>query len=503
MTKIKSRILFVLGAIFILPIITSGQISSVTSEGTVTTNKTSTTESTSVKAESTSDSNTQTSNTDPQTTPTSETNTTKTTSNTSSGGSTRTSVAAPTSVSTQTSASNPVLAPKPVQVRTNTSVKVSTSENKSTTTTSVVSATTSKVSITNVTNSLNTIKDVSETTQAEIKAKIESDIHDSIVLIREQKDIEAYKLQNSISDIRDNLYKDIDSSFSNILDTNTKSEIKPKIDAAITNIENKLSETSGVKVDFSTSRQSVVDILGKYQEGLEKNGEVVKTPEIDLMSKDSDFDGLSDYDEQYIYQTDPKNARTVAGELTDGEKVSKGINPTSQDSEKINYEDPIVNTEAHVTELYAVTEVALVTDQNSQTKRLEFKGQALPNSYVTLYIFSTPVIVAVKTDERGEWQYTMDKELENGNHEIVVATVNNSGKILAKGNAIPFTKTAEAAVFGGTGIGTSSTNSGNFFQENYYLIILGILLAAITITLIFAGNKKVEEQDINSNAKPL
>ena len=487
MTKIKSRILFVLGAIFILPIITSGQINSVTSDEAVTTNKTNTTESTSIKAESSSVSKTNSS--------------TKTTSTQTTDSDRQT-----TPVPTPTQASNPTQTP--VQVRTNTSVKVSTSENKNTTTTktntNTVSATTSKVSITNVTNSLNNIKDVSETTQTEIKAKIESDIHDNIVLIREQKDIEAYKLQNSISEIRDGLYKDIDGSFSNILDTNTKSEIKPKIDAAITNIENKLSETSGVKVDFSTSRQSVVDILGKYQDGLEQNGEVIKTPEIDLMSQDSDYDGLSDYDEKYIYETDPKNARTVTGELTDGEKVSKGINPASQDSEKINYQDPISDIEAHITELYKVTEVALVADQSGQTKRLEFKGQALPNSYITLYIFSTPVIVAVKTDERGEWQYTMDRELENGNHEIVVATVNNSGKILAKGNAIPFTKTADAAVFGGAGIGNAgSDNPGNFFQENYYLIILGILLAAITVTLIFAGNKKVAQPDIDSNVKPL
>ena len=420
MTKIKSKILFVLGAIFILPIITIAQINSVNS------------------------------------------------------------------VNSNVSAKDSVAVP--------TTLKAGSVNNDVTTKTTI-----SNTSITNVTNSLNTVKDVSKNTQAEIKAQIESDIHDSIILIREQKDIEAYKLQNSVSEVRNNLYQEIDNSLGNILDTNTKNEIQPKIETAITSMEKKLTEVSGIKVDFSTSRQSVINILDKYQESLNKNEEVVKTPEIDLMNKDSDFDGLSDYDEEYIYGTDPKNARTVTGELTDGEKVAKGIDPVSKDSDKINYEDPINNTEAHVTKLYTVNEVNLVKDEN-KAKGIEFKGQALPNSYITLYIFSTPIIVAVKTDEKGEWSYTLDKELENGNHEIVVATVNNSGKILAKGNTIPFTKTADAAVFGSTGIGNdSSAGSGNFFQENYLLIIFGIFLAAIVITLIFTGNKKNKIAEINSN----
>jgi hypothetical protein len=95
------------------------------------------------------------------------------------------------------------------------------------------------------------------------------------------------------------------------------------------------------------------------------------------------------------------------------------------------------------TDVYSVKSVA-VTPQ----KKLEIHGTALPNSYVTLYIYSTPIIVTVKTDSTGQWQYTLDRELETGEHKIYAATVDNSGKIVAKSTPIPFTKTAEAATLG-------------------------------------------------------
>jgi hypothetical protein len=78
---------------------------------------------------------------------------------------------------------------------------------------------------------------------------------------------------------------------------------------------------------------------------------------------------------------------------------------------------------------------------------LVFEGRALPNSFVTLYIFSTPVVVTVKTDEQGNWRYTLDTELEDGSHNLYVAMVNNNGRIVAKSPPVPFVKTAEAVEF--------------------------------------------------------
>ena len=71
-------------------------------------------------------------------------------------------------------------------------------------------------------------------------------------------------------------------------------------------------------------------------------------------------------------------------------------------------------------------------------------GKALPNSFVTLYIFSTPIVVTLKTDADGSWAYRFDKELEDGEHEVYVGVTDNAGKIVAKSEPFTFVKEAEA-----------------------------------------------------------
>lgn len=45
---------------------------------------------------------------------------------------------------------------------------------------------------------------------------------------------------------------------------------------------------------------------------------------------DSDFDGLSDYEEVYIYGTDPLNPDTDGDSYSDGDEVKNGYNPKGQ-----------------------------------------------------------------------------------------------------------------------------------------------------------------------------
>jgi hypothetical protein len=79
-------------------------------------------------------------------------------------------------------------------------------------------------------------------------------------------------------------------------------------------------------------------------------------------------------------------------------------------------------------------------------KNIQLKGKGLPLSFVTIYIYSeTPTIVTVMTDENRNWTYTMDKSIENGQHEAYVAITDNEGHITAKSEPFFFVKTAEAA----------------------------------------------------------
>jgi hypothetical protein len=183
---------------------------------------------------------------------------------------------------------------------------------------------------------------------------------------------------------------------------------------------------------------------------------------------DGDHDGVSDYDETHLYGTNPRDAHSAGDALSDGERIMQGLNPLSTSPEKVTVESPVGSgTESQtifeVTDIHVEQNVVSTTTspdhkvESSVTASLEtksagedvttFQGRALPNSFVTLYIFSTPVVVTVKTDEAGNWKYTLNTELEDGSHKLYVAMVNNDGRIIAKSPPVLFTKEAQAIEF--------------------------------------------------------
>jgi hypothetical protein len=118
-------------------------------------------------------------------------------------------------------------------------------------------------------------------------------------------------------------------------------------------------------------------------------------------------------------------------------------------------------------------------------------GRGLPNSFVTLYIFSTPVIVTIKTDAEGAWEYRFSKELEDGEHEVYVGVTDNAGKIIAKSEPFAFVKEAQAftPVDAATGalIATTDNTSSNLLSGYLVYIVLSISVVAIGLVLILLG----------------
>jgi hypothetical protein len=240
---------------------------------------------------------------------------------------------------------------------------------------------------------------------------------------------------------------------------------------------------------------------------------------LDLFS-DDDHDGVSNFDEIYIYHTDPEKYSTTGG-LSDGQKILLGIDPlststsattltasttaiaitnaTSSKTEtvpvpRIQYENPTVSTNILPQTLLVtdikVTEKATI-NKSEVAKKIAFSGKALPNSFVTLYIYSTPIIVTVKTDYDGNWTYSLDKELENGHHSMYVAMVNNSGKVIARSNPVPFVKQA-AAVEIDSNVATAKAPQG-FFRTYFIQLSGAILLGALVIGLVIIGMRKVND----------
>ena len=207
---------------------------------------------------------------------------------------------------------------------------------------------------------------------------------------------------------------------------------------------------------------------------------------------DLDNDGLSNNDE-YRFGTDPNDTDTDKDGFVDAAEIQSGRDPlvaaSDTESDAIILEDPKLAV-AGDEGIYQVVNVETVGGEKGK-KISKLSGKALPNTYVTLYIYSDPIVMTVKTDMDGNWSYVLDKPLELGNHEVYVAVTSNTGKIVAKSNSFAFAQTAEAAVAltspGDTEDRAPSPVKSRMSQ-GYLLVgllsLAGVALAVVSIGLI-------------------
>jgi hypothetical protein len=365
-------------------------------------------------------------------------------------------------------------------------------------------------SIDTISKTIEDVKKEKERAVEDIKTSVKKDIDTSITDIRKKIEKPAYELQRSIDIERAELFENITRTIESVnptdpedvkqdLKSQDKIEKEPglehkkidtlqiEVDDSLEKIKGNLEDESGLPVNFEKSQRDVKETLLRFQRVLNEKKEVIESRQGNLVFMDSDSDGVSDYDEIYIYKTDPEKAKTRGDGKTDGEKISEGINPLSEGEEKINYEDPREDKESFVSDSYRVEKVQLLKENKD---KLVFEGVALPNTYVTIYVYSTPIVVTVKTNESGQWSYELEKELENGEHQMYVASVDATGKIVARSNPILFTKTAEAATIGIAGSLDNSISTQNFLKDNFILITLAMLIMIVILGMMFVGNHK-------------
>ncbi|MDD5152672.1 MAG: Ig-like domain-containing protein [Candidatus Pacebacteria bacterium] len=223
--------------------------------------------------------------------------------------------------------------------------------------------------------------------------------------------------------------------------------------------------------------------------------------------QDSDKDGISNYDEVNIYHTNPNMADTNKNGIPDGKEILSGNNPVAVGKPTpIVYEDPRTVETAPIIQSMKVLGIVAVpvveetatstsatstpatvstsTPEVQEEKTIKFSGKAIPNSFVTVYIYSLPIVVTVKADSEGDWSYVLDKEIDNGNHEVYVAITDNVGKIVAKSEGFRFVKEAQAVTVEESQnfVPTSSPEPVGFFSG----INIGMILSGAGVLLLVA-----------------
>jgi hypothetical protein len=319
--------------------------------------------------------------------------------------------------------------------------------------------------------------------------------------------VESSQVKNQITVRKENFVDAINSALRKIspYQDDEVIQLEKLIDEYWQDLERILSEHLGRKVDLSYGRHELAVKVAELRQKMTKVREKLdKQGGLDIY-KDTDGDGVSDYDEINIYKTDPNKASTAGGSLNDGQKILRNMDPLQKEDVLIEFDDPKLHGE-ELKGVFEVTEVKMektVSEkETSVPEELVFNGKAIPKSFVTLYVFSTPIIATVQANEDGEWTYRLTQQLEDGNHEIYVASVDNTGKIVAKSPSIPFVKEATAAQlvsFQDTNAATSGDKSNSMWQKNYGVLGVGIFVIVVGLGFVlagFAGRNKDKEIDI-------
>ncbi len=163
---------------------------------------------------------------------------------------------------------------------------------------------------------------------------------------------------------------------------------------------------------------------------------------------DKDGDGLSD-DAELRYGSDPNNPDSDDDGFTDGEEVKNGFNPNGPGLLSITTaptDIAILNNRPLDQPRFAGVIAETITvdgvtslDVLENESNLNIRGKAEPNSFVTLYIYSSlPVVVTVQANQSGDWEYDFTHPLVDGKHDVYATVTNDTGKIVKKSRALSF-----------------------------------------------------------------
>ncbi len=270
-----------------------------------------------------------------------------------------------------------------------------------------------------------------------------------------------------------------------------------RIRTRITKLVDQMVSTTptDVRAELRTKLENAVaDIITKYTAEVDRVGQLIEERNQNDVLKDTDKDGISDFDEVTLYNTNPLVADSDNDGFTDGAEILSGFDPLSDVRESvIAYESPketgIFREDLLVIENVAAAEVATTTTAVVKDGIL-LTGRALPNSFATLYIFSTPVIVTVKTDAEGAFEYRFDQELEDGQHSVYVGITDNAGRIVAKSQPFGFIKEAQAITPNQAAIvdNSAAAEADDSLITGYaFAAIVSISVVAIGLVLILLG----------------
>lgn len=216
-----------------------------------------------------------------------------------------------------------------------------------------------------------------------------------------------------------------------------------------------------------------------------------------VMVFDTDGDTLPDDLENY-YGTDINNPDTDGDSYSDGLEVQKGYNPLGEGSlgiERLDIEKILLEKQSLEQPKFksAKTDEALdLKEVENLQGRVRLKGQALPNTWLAVYIYSDlPIVMLAKTDESGNWSYDIKSSLTDGHHQVYVTINDSTGKIVNQSRPVSFlVKSAQAVTANDYFDNTVTEDRVDSFLIYYIFAGVLLILVALSIIMFLHKNKK-------------
>lgn len=280
--------------------------------------------------------------------------------------------------------------------------------------------------------------------------------------------------------------------------------LKQTTDRAVTELP--LLEIIGVNIE------NIVESVKTMEKEVDRQAEA-KAEFEKKMLKDSDGDGLPDFLEIEI-GTDPFNPDTSGDGYLDGEVFALGLDPRvpiTAVQERVVYQDPRKISPKQEDKFFIErAEVKISEITGREVLRLE--GRGLPNSFVSIYIYSSPVVVTTRTDEYGRWVYELDKTMESGKHEAYVVLTGTNGEIVARSESFNFMRTGAGILQLIPDVWAQETGreSGELLspyqsiRNSFLILTISVIVLAISIAILVIGfftKKKAKEYLPENNTK--
>jgi hypothetical protein len=317
----------------------------------------------------------------------------------------------------------------------------------------------------------------------EIKTEIENRIQEitrEIPVKIEKKEIEIAPEIKELKKIVENEVTKKETSTTKQEKEMKKEEIVKKI---VQPIEEKIEKLPEKEKEIAMKKKEEFEnkIKEKLKETEIKLAQIAKAKKeiSELSFKDSDGDGLYDWQEISL-GTDPLNPDTDQDGFLDGIEVKYGFDPKKLDPAKRMFVgDP--KKEGKISERLSVEKVEILEG------KLKITGKGIPKSFVTIYIYSSPIVAMVRVNEKGYFEYILDKPLGDGTHTVYVVLTNNQGKIEEKSPTFSFVKTGDKILRITELEAKVPTSPAQFLLNLFFAFTLATIVIALGIAFLVIG----------------